>query len=38
MQELNVSVSAAQKGYGDIAVANVIGSNIAFMTFLFSTT
>jgi cation:H+ antiporter len=29
LPELSVSVSAARKGYGDIAVANVIGSNIA---------
>jgi cation:H+ antiporter len=29
LPELSVSVSAARQGYGDIAVANVIGSNIA---------
>ena len=29
LPELSVSVSAARKGYGDIAVANIIGSNIA---------
>jgi cation:H+ antiporter len=29
LPELSVSVSAARHGYGDIAVANVIGSNIA---------
>jgi len=27
--ELSVSISAARKGYGDIAVGNIIGSNIA---------
>jgi cation:H+ antiporter len=29
LPELSVSISAARKGYGDIAVANIIGSNIA---------
>lgn len=29
LPELSVSVSAARKGYGDIAVGNIIGSNIA---------
>nr|CBH37254.1 conserved hypothetical membrane protein, sodium/calcium exchanger family [uncultured archaeon] len=29
LPELSVSVSAARNGYGDIAIANVIGSNIA---------
>ena len=29
LPELSVSVSAARNGFGDIAVANVIGSNIA---------
>ncbi|MCG7850001.1 MAG: calcium/sodium antiporter, partial [ANME-2 cluster archaeon] len=29
LPELSVSISAARNGYGDIAVANIIGSNIA---------
>ncbi len=29
LPELSVSISAARKGYGDIAVGNIIGSNIA---------
>jgi len=29
LPELSVSISAARKGFGDIAVANIIGSNIA---------
>ncbi|MCL7410525.1 MAG: hypothetical protein P1P69_01320 [Methanosarcinaceae archaeon] len=29
LPELSVSISAARKGYSDIAVANIIGSNIA---------
>ncbi len=29
LPELSVSAAAARKGYGDIAVANIIGSNIA---------
>ena len=34
LPELSVSVSAARQGYGDIAVANVIGSNIANICFI----
>lgn len=29
LPELSVSISAARNGYGDIAIANIIGSNIA---------
>ena len=34
LPELSVSVSAARKGYGDIAIGNIIGSNIVNISFI----